>query len=129
MADMQEVTEKSEKESTNKEARALQKAMPRLELGLSSSIQTIALHCYAKEIIPSTVYEGLFEGEWKTENSRAHYFINCILNKLKQHEDSNSGEVERIIRQVARIISHDSALEHIAQRIGKILLHITPKLY
>ena len=120
MADMQEVTEKSEKEATNKEARALQKAMPRLELGLSSSIQTIALHCYAKEIIPPAVYEGMFEGEWRAENSRACYFINCILNKLKQHEESNNlGEVEKIIQQLARIVRHDSALEHIAQTIGK----------
>ena len=120
MADMQEVTEKSEKEATNKEARALYKAMPRLKLGLSSSIQTIALHCYAKEIIDSEVYEGMFEGKWEAENSRACYFINCILNKLKHHEDSNNlGEVERIIQQLARIIGHDSALGHIAQTIGK----------
>ena len=119
MADMQEVTERLEKEATNKEARALYKAMPRLKLGLSSSIQTIALHCYAKEIIPPAVYEGMFEGEWRAENSRACYFINCILNKLKQHEGSNLGEVERIIQQLARIVGHDSALGHIAQTIGK----------
>lgn len=119
MADMQEVTERLEKEATNKEARALQKAMPRLKLGLSSSIQTIALHCYAKEIIPPAVYEGMFEGEWKAENSRACYFINCIFHKLKQNEESNAGEVERIIQQLARIVGHDSALGHIAQTIGK----------
>ena len=131
-ADMQEVTERSGKEATNKEARALLKAMPELVLGLSLSIQTIALHCYAKEIIPPAVYEGMFEGEWKADNSRAYYFINCILNKLKKHEDSNSGEVERIIRQLTRIVRHNSALEHIAQTIGKnyyISLNITPQVY
>lgn len=110
---------KVQEEAVNKEARAFLKARPRLQLGLSSSIQTIALHCYAKGIIDSGMYGGMFEGDWDPENSRAQYFLHCIQKRLKLFEDSKSGDAKKVIRTLATIVRKDSALEHIAKILGK----------
>ena len=114
-----QLQQKVQEEAANREARAFLKARPRLQLGLSSSIQTIALHCYAKGIIDSVVYEGMFEGDWDPENSRAQYFLNCIQKRLKVFEDSNSVNAKKDIRTLASIVRKDSALEHIAKILGK----------
>ena len=126
-----QLQQKVQEEAANKEARAFLKARPRLQLGLSSSIQAIALHCYAKEIIDSEVYEGMFEGDWDLENSRARYFLRCIQKRLELFEDSNSGDAKKDIRTLARIVRKDSALEHIAKIIGKhnIIIYIYIYIY
>ena len=121
-----QLQQKVQEEAANREARAFLKARPRLQLGLSSSIQTIALHCYAKGIINSVVYEGMFEGDWDPENSRAQYFLNCIQKRLKVFEDSNSVNAKKDIRTLASIVRKDSALEHIAKILGKHNSIITP---
>ena len=141
-----QLQQKVQEEAANKEARAFLKARPRLQLGLSSSIQAIAQRCYAKEIIDSEVYEGMFEGDWDPENSRARYFLRCIQKRLELLEDSKSGDAKKElsedsksgdakkelsedsksgdakedIRTLATIVRKaDSALEHIAKMLGK----------
>lgn len=112
-----ELREELVKEASNKEARAFLRSTEKLQLGLSSCIQSIALHCYAKELIPSHIYEGLFEGEWGVEKTRAQYFISCVMQRCKE-SDAESFKVT--IQKLAKIIRHDSALEHIAQIIGMV---------
>lgn len=115
-----EVDRKMKGEAANKEGRAFLENISRLELGLSSTITTVALHCYSRELIPPEVYEGMFEGEWNPEYSRALYFLNRVHKKLKQYEDlEDPGAVKRTITTLASIIRSDSALEHIASQLGK----------
>ena len=117
-----EVERKMKEEAANKEGRAFLSNISRLELGLSSTITTVALHCYSKELIPGEVYEGMFEGEWNPEYARALYFLNRVQKKLKQYEEiENKEAVKRTITTLASIVRGDSALEHIAKILGKAI--------
>ena len=108
-----------EKEATNKNAKAFLKNIPKLQQGLSSTITTVALHCFSKRLIPNTVYEGMFRGQWRPEYARAQYFLHCVLQRLEQYENE---AVQKTITTLASIVRRDSALEHIATRIGKRII-------
>ena len=116
------VANKVEKEAANTNARAFLKNIPRLQQGLSSTITTVALHCFAKRLIPRTVYEGMFSGQWRPEYARAQYFVDCVLKRLEQYEKSDPGAVQKTITTLASIVRRDGALEHIATRIGKRII-------
>ena len=115
---LEEMKEKMAKDAKTVEAKALLQCMDTLHLGLSASAESIALDCFAKELIADDLYSGMFDGKWKPEYLRANYFIDCVYNKLKQFKCSNPAKVKTTISTLAKIIRRDCALEHIAVIVG-----------
>ena len=92
----------------------------RLSIGLQSSIRDLSQLCYAEDLIPRAVYRGMFDNQQKPEYLRAQYFMDLCLVKICDFEDKRNFEAsKKFISQLAAIVRKDSALSHIADRIGK----------
>ena len=89
----------------------------RLSTGLQSSIRDLAQQCYAEDLISETVYQGVFDNKHQPEYLRAQYFMYLCLKKIRDFE--KVGKFEASKSQLAAIVRKDSALSHIADRIGK----------
>ena len=102
--DLEEMKEKMAEDAKTVEAKALLQCMDTLYLGLSASAESIALDCFAKELIAHNLYISMFDGKWRPEYLsllRANYFINCVYNKLKQFKTSNPAKVKTTISTLA----------------------------
>ena len=92
----------------------------RLSTGLQSSVRDLSQRCYAEDLIPRAVYRGMFDNQHKPEYLRAQYFMDLCLEKISDFEEVGNLEAsKKFISQLAAIVRKDSALSHIADRIGK----------
>ena len=114
----QELLENMKAEAKTNEAMAILMCMDKLHIALSAVILGIAGECYAEEMIDEDIYDGMFNGEWKSDNARAQLLVRFIEKRLKNHE-KNGKNVEAAIKSFAEVLRKEASFEDTAQLVGK----------
>ena len=94
-----------------------------MERGMMLQISNLSSRCWSAGLISDTVHNQQFDGEpSESEMTKTDKFYTNIYEKLQGYEAAKKpDEVTKLIQGIADIVGSDSALDHMAQTIGKKL--------